>query len=151
MRQGGAQPRQVLFVCADNHYRSRYAEIIFNHSAALGQIPWQASSRGLVLDPARQTRLSSHVLARLGVLGIEPPLPLCWPTELIEQDLAAADLVIALDRTEHRPLIRCRHRGWDDQIEYWEIGDIDVIPAAEAFEAVDHEVAHLMRIVACAA
>ena len=37
----------VLFLCTCNYYRSRFAEIVFNHKARKAGLDWQATSRGL--------------------------------------------------------------------------------------------------------
>jgi protein-tyrosine phosphatase len=44
------QENAVLFLCTDNYYRSRYAEILFNSVARKMGLPWRASSRGLALE-----------------------------------------------------------------------------------------------------
>jgi protein-tyrosine phosphatase len=151
MNQHPAPCREVLFLGTDNHYRSRYAEIVFNHAARLGSIPWRARSRGLVLDLLHRTPVSPFVRARLRRIGIEPEEPLRWPIEIEERDLIDTDHIIAMDLTEHRPLIRCQHLQWDSRIEYWDVGDTDALTPGTAFDTIDREIAHLLRVLTCAA
>ena len=42
------QKKRVLFVCSGNYYRSRLAEILFNHEAAAAGLAWESGSRGLL-------------------------------------------------------------------------------------------------------
>jgi protein-tyrosine phosphatase len=52
-------------------------------------------------------------------------------------DLQAADLIVALMDSEHRPLIRERFRGWEDRVEYWRVGDVDVTEPDVALGAIE--------------
>jgi len=39
--------KRVLFLCTGNYYRSRLAEILFNHLAKERTLDWHADSSGL--------------------------------------------------------------------------------------------------------
>src|SRR5689334_1202389 len=43
-------PKRVLFLCSGNYYRSRFAEILFNHFAKARGLDWHADSRGLAKE-----------------------------------------------------------------------------------------------------
>ena len=43
------RPHVVLFLCTGNYYRSRFAEVLFNHLARERGLRWRAESRGLDL------------------------------------------------------------------------------------------------------
>ena len=67
--------KTVLFLCTGNYYRSRFAEILFNHLAGQSKLAWRADSRGL----ARRFRnlecradLTSHAA---GAGRSEDPVP----------------------------------------------------------------------------
>src|SRR6185369_2827587 len=42
-----AEPRRVLFLCSGNYYRSRFAELFFNHLPAAEGLSYRADSAGL--------------------------------------------------------------------------------------------------------
>ena len=56
--------KRVLFICSGNYYRSRLAEILFNHAAAAAGLAWEAGSRCLL--KARELKgMSGHTTAYL--------------------------------------------------------------------------------------
>ena len=123
--------KRVLFVCSGNYYRSRLAEILFNHEAPLTGLDWEAESRGLLESSGDLKGMSEHTktylrLMELGDLAASPRDPLSMTVE----DLTEADLVIALCRTEHKPMMekkflalaKALHKS--GKIRYWNIYDI---------------------------
>jgi len=124
-----APKKRVLFICSGNYYRSRLAEILFNHGAAAG-LGWEAASRGL-LKAGELRGMSEHATsylkhAKLDQLTGEPRNPLVIDVE----DLTDSDLVVALCREEHQPMIeqkflslaKALHRA--GRIRYWNVYDI---------------------------
>ncbi len=67
-----------------------------------------------------------------------------FPMQLTEQDLLEADQIIALDEREHRPLLERRFPGWENQVEYWHIPDINRLPANEALHTIEAKVNDLI-------
>ena len=65
--------RQVLFVCTGNHYRSRFAEALFDARAKTLGLRWQAHSRGLALNPSNAGPISPYCIEALRARDI--PLP----------------------------------------------------------------------------
>lgn len=128
--------KRVLFICSGNYYRSRLAEILFNHEASTAGIPWDAHSRGLL--QAGELRGMSENTARyleradLAHLAEKPRNPLAMDVE----DLTEADLVIALCRTEHQPMIEQKFLALAKamqkagRIRYWNVYDIPGRPHA---------------------
>jgi protein-tyrosine phosphatase len=141
--------RTVLFLCTGNYYRSRFAEIVFNHAAEQRGLDWRAESRGLALERGANNvgPLSQHAIRRLAQLGLPIKGYLRLPRQADEADLQGADLIIALKADEHRPLLVSRHAGWEERVEYWDMHDDydaspdDVLPAIE--RAVEALVARL--------
>ncbi len=41
---------KLLFLCTGNYYRSRFAELLFNHLAAQVGLDWRADSRGVATE-----------------------------------------------------------------------------------------------------
>jgi protein-tyrosine phosphatase len=122
----------VLFLCTGNYYRSRFAEILFNHLAAERGLPWRAESRGLDLKISRNVGpLSPHTREACRARGLALLEPLRLPEPLCEEDLRDAHLVIAVKEAEHRPYLQRLFPAWADRVRYWHVHDLDQ-SAAEA-------------------
>lgn len=137
--------KTVLFLCRANHYRSRFAEIFFNRHADRLGLPWRAESRGLLIDPANPGPISRHAVQRLVRLEIPVENDPRFPLDVTLADLHAADRIVAVQATEHRPLIAQRFPEWLETIEYWEIHDIDVVRPEDALPQLEHEVTGLLE------
>jgi len=136
----------VLFLCTGNYYRSRFAEELFNHRAARDGLGWLAQSSGLATE-----RLMNHVgplspfaLKALEERGVVARFAHRMPRQCTIVDLTTADYVVALNESEHRPLIRERFGDWGSQIEYWQISDIDVVPPDVALSSIDSHIDALL-------
>ncbi len=140
-----AAPRTVLFLCTGNYYRSRFAEILFNHLAARSGLPWRAESRGVAIEFGVNNvgPISAEVLRHVEALGVPPDGHLRLPRQLAEADLRRADLVIALKQAEHGPLLRERFPGWAERVRFWNIHDTDAGTVGEALAGIEREVAAL--------
>lgn len=125
-----SQPRTVLFVCSGNYYRSRLAELLFNHYAAKANVAWRADSRGL-LEQTKYQGLSPSAVRyleekKLGELLQNPrkPMPLRF------DDLEKADLSIGLSRAEHESMFLTRfgqiprHMEKQGKLRYWNVDDL---------------------------
>ena len=44
---------RILFLCSGNYYRSRFAELLFNHLAQENDLEWSADSRGIIAAASR--------------------------------------------------------------------------------------------------
>lgn len=128
----------ILFLCTGNYYRSRFAEILFNHQAASRNLPVRAFSRAIALELGVNNvgPISQQALAGLRQRQVPPPQPLRFPAQLLPEDLSSAWRVIALDRTEHHPLLLSRFPAWADRVEYWSIPDLHLLAPAEALQGI---------------
>ena len=133
------KPRQVLFLCSGNYYRSRFAEAVFNHHAANRGLGWRAFSRGLAIYLV-DGDLSPHTEDALAERGIERAMTGGTRQALAEEDLRRADRVIALKEAEHRPMMRIQFPGWADRIEYWTVHDLDAAGPEEALPQIERQV-----------
>ena len=129
--------KRVLFLCSGNYYRSRLAEILFNHEASAAGIPWFAESRGL-LATGELKGISEHAAAYLKMAGLgelmaeRPRDPLVADVE----DLTGSDLIIGMCREEHRKMVeqkflalaKAMHKT--GRIRYWNVYDIPGRPRA---------------------
>lgn len=143
-RDQSKRMKRVLFLCTGNYYRSRFAEIFFNWHAENRQLPWRAASRGLALVKANVGPLSCHTMARLSELGIPVDAYLRLPLAVSEEDLEAAQHIVAVKEVEHRPLIEARFPVWTRRVEFWEVHDVDCADACEAIPMLEQRVLDLL-------
>ena len=96
------EPGRLIFVCTGNFFRSRLAEMLFNHYAAPFGLPWRAESRGLMVT-GRLHGMASETRAYAEARGLHVternPLP------LLVDELAEAKLVVLMCQSEHEPMM----------------------------------------------
>jgi low molecular weight protein-tyrosine phosphatase len=130
----------ILFLCSGNYYRSRFAEILFNHLAEQAGLEWVARSRGIVAAFSRNPGpISSATLEGLQARSISNA-PVRYPRQLTESDLANARRVIALNAREHRPLLNQYFPDWTDRVEYWHVPDITELDAETALALIERNI-----------
>ena len=139
------KPRQVLFLCTGNYYRSRFAEEMFNHEARIAGLNWRASSRGLAPEPSPENvgAISIFALEALNDRSISPAER--FPVVCTIGDLETADRVIALKEAEHRFFLAQRFPGWENRTSYWHVDDIDVAEPADTIAKIDQLVRELIE------
>src|SRR6201996_1977105 len=99
-------PRQILFLCTGNYYRSRFAEELFNHLAKDAGLDWTATRSGLALEVGCNIGpISRHAAQALSSRGVTAAGAERMPRQVCEQELTDADLVVALKEVEHRPYL----------------------------------------------
>lgn len=124
------QPKRLIFICTGNYYRSRLAELLFNHYNAGNGLPWTAESRGILENFGHQG-ISPHAVGylrkrELGNLAEAPPDPL----PLMVGDFENAALLIALNRSEHEPMLRekfgqiPRILARQGKLRFWNVCDV---------------------------
>lgn len=137
----------LLFLCTGNYYRSRFVEALFNHHAAQTVLPWHAGSRAIALELGVNNRgpISEAALAALRERGIALAEPVRFPQQAREEDFVLARRIIALDETEHRPLLARLFPRWLDRVEFWRVPDVPHLPAADAIALMETQVQSLIR------
>ena len=145
-RMANSLMKGVLFLCTANYYRSRFAEELFNHRAARARAGWQAQSRGLAVERGKYNvgPLSPLALRGLEERGVVAKGTSRFPLQCTVVDLEEADYIVALDDTEHRPLMRERFSGWEHRIQYWAIGDVGVVTPDHALRLIDERIDALL-------
>ena len=130
---------KILFLCTGNYYRSRFSEILFNFLASRYCLNCKADSRGIIAELGTKNpgSISPYALDRLKKYGIYNEADSRTPIQLTETDLIEADLIIALDKTEHQPLILEKFRGFTDQIVYWNVPDLNLQDYEDALSAIE--------------
>jgi protein-tyrosine phosphatase len=119
---------RVLFLCSGNYYRSRFAEILFNHLAAEAGVPVRADSCGLRVQAdgvVNVGAISRHAVEGLRVRHLPLP-PERFPRQVTEADLRGAQIVVALKEAEHRPMMENLFPQYAGKIRYWHVHDLDV-------------------------
>jgi protein-tyrosine phosphatase len=135
----------VLFLCTGNYYRSRFAEILFNHLAGERGATWRAASRGLDLKIGRNVGpLSPFARAACEARGLALPKPLRLPKAVCEEDLRAARVVVAVKEGEHRRYLQRLFPAWADRVRYWQVHDLDCSAADAAMAQLEEHVRSLL-------
>jgi len=139
--------KHIIFLCTGNYYRSRFAEILFNHHARALSLDWKAGSRGLGthLNPPNWGPLSPYTVEAVGSRGIACPSLTRAPAACLRADLESADRVIAVKDAEHRPMMQQQFSDFADRIEYWHVHDLDGATPAEALVQIERHVLDLIR------
>src|SRR5689334_22630053 len=132
--------KRILFLCTGNYYRSRFAEILFNHLAGERGWQWHADSCGLFVQAdgvVNHGPISPHAVHGLNARGIPFHPEQRMPRQVTDADLGAADLVIALKEAEHRPLMQKLHPAFVDRIRYWHVHDLDAATPEDALKELE--------------
>lgn len=137
----------LLFLCTGNYYRSRFAELLFNWQATTANLPWRAESRGIALELGIHNRgpISPHVLSGLRARSIPFEAAVRYPQEARERDFTRAHRIIALDETEHLPLLQQRFPSWIERVEFWQVPDLPRASVTSAFASIETQVQELIR------
>lgn len=130
----------VLFLCTGNYYRSRLAEVYFNHVAKQQGYPWQAYSRGLQITGRNVGPISQYTQQWLKEQGIPLSEPIRFPIPVQEADFWRATHIIAVKEAEHRNMVQKYFPHWADRVRFWNIHDLD---AAEPQHAIPELVRHV--------
>lgn len=139
--------RTALFICSGNYYRSRFAEHLFNALADERGLPWRAISRGTIVEDSKKYfrgQLAPEAIAALDRLGIPYHHALRDPRQLTLEELAAADLAIAVNEIEHRPHIERDFLAHAERVEYWGVQDVGFVPADEGLARIEGHVRTLI-------
>jgi protein-tyrosine phosphatase len=141
--------KSALFLCTGNYYRSRFAEEIFNHYAWRDGLNWTAKSRALAIERGVNNvgSLSPFALQGLQERRLIARGADRLPQQCTINDLKAADRIVALKESEHRPLMVERFPGWEHRAEYWQVDDVEVVPPDIALSCIEREIeAMLVRL-----
>jgi protein-tyrosine phosphatase len=138
--------KTVLFLCTGNYYRSRFAELLFNHLVMQRDLAWQAISRGLALELGVNNLgpISKFALMGLAARGVALDAEVRSPLALDDSDLLSAQHIVAVNRAEHLPMLEQRFPHCVKQIEFWDVHDLDMASANNALRQLEQEVMQLI-------
>jgi protein-tyrosine phosphatase len=137
----------VLFLCSGNYYRSRFAEVLFNHRAEAAGLAWRAESRAVDLPASRKYirgPISPFCLEGLAARGITLDGDIRFPAQVERHDVEGCDLVVAVKEAEHRGPLERLFPDLAAGIEYWHIDDIDCAQPADALALLETAVDSLV-------
>jgi low molecular weight protein-tyrosine phosphatase len=136
----------LLFLCTGNYYRSRFAELLFNHLAAQHDGDWHAISRGVGLEFGLNNvgQISQETLAGLAARGIQIAPGVRSPLALNESDLRSAHHIVAVNRAEHLPILERTFPRYVKEVEFWNVRDLNFITAHEALAQLERNVLELL-------
>jgi protein-tyrosine phosphatase len=135
----------VLFICTGNYYRSRFAEIYFNHLAGSRSLKVAAQSRGFRPNPEKNKGvISPHTLVYLQRLNI-PAIDVGQPLKLEIADLHEASRIIVLDEKEHRSMMKNFFPEWEDKAEFWHFEDDYLVSPLQVLPALQSKVEGLIQ------
>jgi protein-tyrosine phosphatase len=128
-----------LFLCTDDYYRSRFAELLFNHLAVRDESDRLAISRALAVERGTGNigSISPATVEAFAERGIPVETDFRYPIGLEESDLAGADYIVAVDQDEHFPMLERKFPRWVEQVEFWHVHDVGFAPAREALDQID--------------
>ncbi len=132
----------ILFLCTGNYYRSRFAEFFLRHLASMEGYEWKIESRGLRINPSNNGPISPFTVFECDRLNI-PMGPVRNPIPVTESDFLKARHVVAVKEVEHRPLMAEAFPMFENQIEYWNIHDLDASSPRQALARLRVEVLRL--------
>lgn len=141
---GKIKKPDVLFLCTGNYYRSRFCELYFNHLNRQNGL--RAASYGLwahrkinpgFISPYAVDYMKYHAVP-LGHIRL--------PEQIEERHFKNSCKIIALDELEHRPMMEEMFPEWADQIEYWQVHDIEFTEPAIALNSLKESVEKLSQL-----
>lgn len=137
----------LLFLCTGNYYRSRFAELLFNHQSSRSDLGWIAVSRGLGLELGGGNigPISRATVEGLAERGITVHEEFRYPLALERSDLDIANHIVALNNDEHLPLLKRKFPRWVERVEFWHVPDVDLASPFEALAQIDMNVRGLIQ------
>ncbi|MGE3267839.1 MAG: low molecular weight phosphatase family protein [Chloroflexota bacterium] len=143
--------RIALFLCSGNYHRSRFAEHLFNAIARERGLSWRAVSRGTIVEDSKKHfrgMMSAEAQQALDTLGIEFRSELRDPSQLTDDDLAAAAVIVAVCEEEHRPHIERDFQSAAERVQYWSVYDVPAWPAERGLATLEALVRELVDTLA---
>jgi protein-tyrosine phosphatase len=139
--------RRVLFLCSGNYYRSRFAELLFNHLAEAAGLSYRADSAGLWIDCHTHNpgALSPHTISGLTERGVPIPRVPRPPRDVQRSDILNSALTIALKEAEHRPLVMKLFPELSGRVEFWHVDDVADAPPSVALPKIERHVRELVQ------
>ena len=120
---------KVTFVCTGNYYRSRFAESYFNYLCDILKLDYVADSYGLAIHFADELakehgEVSPFSRERMNYIGIPERYFERDRKSLTKDAIENSDMVIAMDKEEHTPMIMESFPSYINQFNFFEVKDV---------------------------
>ena len=143
--EASTAPARILFLCTGNYYRSRFAEELFNFLSSKASLDCRATSLGFTPHPDfNPGPISRHALEALAARGISPRRPVRMPSAVQAHDFLNHEYVIALDETEHRPMMENLFPQFLSRVQFWQVQDLAWEPPERATARIERDVRSLL-------
>ena len=113
---------------------ARYANV---WKSSLMHCPTKYSMRYAFLLRTRQRGISKGKWTQTGHMKLPLNSANRPPQQCTILDLEGADYIVALNEMEHRPLMSERFPNWESRIQYWKIGDVELVQPTKALALID--------------
>jgi protein-tyrosine phosphatase len=119
---------------------------MFNFFASKQGLNWEADSKGLAVGRGGKNvgPISPYTIEALSKHSINIPEDEKFPQQAKNGDFQTSTRVIALDESEHRPLMNQYFSEWTDNIEYWLVHDIDKTDPVAALGEIEQKTQQLI-------
>jgi len=133
--------KNILFLCSGNYFRSRFAELWFNHEAESRSLAWYATSAGLLMENENQGNISEYTRTFAHARGwVVPDRPPMAASKTLFDD---AEHVIALKEAEHRQPIELRFPEYTGKVTFWSIHDEDMMKPSDILPLLESQLIQL--------
>lgn len=108
-------------------------------------MPWRAISRGLAIHMVPpQYVLSPHTHQHLAARNMDVRHTAPDRRQLSVEDLAGAQMIIALKDGEHRPMMRTLFPEWEERVVFWDVGDQPDVKPDDGLATIEKQVVELI-------
>jgi len=121
------------------------AEELFNNIAGNAQSAWHADSRGLsqLFSGNNLGPMSVNAIRLLTNDGVPVVNGKRYPVSVSERDFLESELIIAMSKAEHEPMIMKDWGQYRDRVQYWDVEDMHLEEPSAAYEKVKGHVKKL--------
>jgi protein-tyrosine phosphatase len=144
----GNSRNKILFLCSGNYYRSRLAEELFNYIANVDLLNWEADSAGLaknITELRNPGPISKHAVEFLEKYNVPIIGKNRFPKSLDPKTISKYEIIIALDKDEHEPMVLEWFGKIPDNFEFWDVKDVGFENPETATQRILEKVKILMQ------
>lgn len=137
--------QNILFLCSDNYFLSRFAENYFNSLALEQGLDCWAESRGFQIRPNNVQAISQHAVRELERRGISIAEPFRYATVVQDADFEFFDSIIVINEEQSWPPMLANFTGCPGHIETWTIAGSNSADPSESLSVLECKVRTLVE------